>query len=143
MALYENTEEEREGVRRTAVYCCVSTASDLQDGSYETQVRYYRQLVEDHPGLVLAGIYGEHEKSRQHMRNRPGFMEMLLACEAGKIDVILVKSVSRFARNIVDCERTLQMLRGNQKCESENRGTENGETGKKKMGSCQIQEILL
>ena len=135
MALYENTEEKREGVRRTAVYCCVSTASDLQDGSYETQVRYYRQLVEDHPGLVLAGIYGDHEKSRRHMRNRPGFMEMLLACEAGKIDVILVKSVSRFAR-------ILWIVREPFRCSGETRSVK-AKTGEQKMGSCQIQEILL
>ncbi len=110
MALYENTEEKREGVRRTAVYCRVSTASDLQDGSYETQVRYYRQLVEDHPGLVLAGIYGDHGKSGWHMRNRPGFMEMLQDCEAGGIDLILTKSISRFARNMADCIGVIRRL---------------------------------
>ncbi len=102
-----NTEEK---ILRTAVYCRVSTASDLQDGSYEAQIRYYRQLVEEHPGLVLEGIYGDLGKSGRYMENRPGFLEMLLACEEGRVDLILTKSVSRFARNMADCVSVVRRL---------------------------------
>ena len=97
--------------KRTAAYCRVSTASDMQDGSFETQVEYYRARITEDPQLELVEVYGDHGKSGTEMRKRPEFMRMLKDCEDGKIDLILTKSVSRFARNMKDCVETVRKLR--------------------------------
>ena len=96
--------------KRVAAYCRVSTASDMQDGSYETQTEYYRSLIQSNPSWELAGIYGDHGKSGRSVKKRDGLRKLLSDCEAGKIDLILVKSVSRFARNISECVKMVRKL---------------------------------
>jgi DNA invertase Pin-like site-specific DNA recombinase len=96
---------------RAAAYCRVSTLADFQDGSYEVQCEYYRKLIEADPAMELVGIYGDHGKSGKNMKNRPEFQRMIKDCEAGKIDLILTKSISRFARNLKECIAMIRHLR--------------------------------
>lgn len=96
-------------VRRVAAYCRVSTQRESQEDSFETQVEYYRNRIQATPGWVLAEIYVDRQ-SAAAVKNRPGFQKMLADAEAGKLDLILVKSISRFARNVVDFQTCLQRL---------------------------------
>ena len=96
-------------VRRVAAYCRVSTQRRSQEDSFETQVDYYRDRIQATPGWVLAEIYVDRQ-SASSVKNRPGLQKMMADAEAGKLDLILVKSISRFARNVVDCQVCLQRL---------------------------------
>ena len=95
----------------TAAYCRVSTMSDLQDGSYEVQRDYYKKLIESNPDMELVGIYGDHGKSGRTMQTRPQLKKLIRDCEEGKIKLILTKSISRFARNMMECVETIRHLR--------------------------------
>ena len=98
--------------KRAAAYCRVSTGMDAQEDSLEAQIRYYTDYIRSSPEWEFAGIYFD-VKSAARAENRPGFQALLRDAAAGRADVILVKSISRFARNMVDCQRTVQMLREN------------------------------
>ena len=95
----------------TAAYCRVSTTSDLQDGSYEVQMDHYKKLIESKPELELVGIYGDHGKSGRSMQTRPQLKKLIRDCEAGRIKLIYTKSISRFARNMMECVETIRHLR--------------------------------
>lgn len=97
--------------KRVAAYCRVSTAGDMQDGSYETQVEYYKNKIEQNPDMSFVDVYGDHGKSGRSIKKRPGLQRLIKDCKAGKMDVILVKSVSRFARNMMECVKTIRELR--------------------------------
>ena len=94
-----------------AAYCRVSTDMDTQEGSYEYQVSYYRKQIESNPELNLVEVYGDQGASGCSIRHRPEFQRMIRDCEAGRIDVIFCKSISRFARNLPDCIRVIRQLR--------------------------------
>ncbi|MCR5295710.1 MAG: recombinase family protein [Lachnospiraceae bacterium] len=96
---------------RTAAYCRVSSLSDTQDGSFEAQCTYFEKLIRSDPDMEFAGLYGDHGKSGRVMRNRKELNRMIKDCEKGKIDLILTKSISRFARNMLECVQTLRHLR--------------------------------
>lgn len=96
--------------KRAAAYCRVSTLQEEQEGSYDTQVRYYQEKITADPSLELAGIYGDRGVSAGGIKKRLGFMKMMEDCRQGKIDIILTKSVSRFARNLADCMACLREL---------------------------------
>ncbi len=96
---------------RVAAYCRVSTDSEEQLNSYETQKAYYTQLIADNPNWDDAGIYADEGISGTDMRKRDAFNRMIAACKRGRIDMILTKSLSRFARNTVDCLDTIRMLK--------------------------------
>lgn len=96
---------------QVAAYCRVSTNSLEQKNSYKMQKAYYTQLIASHSEWKNAGIYADRGISGADMRKRDAFIRMLNACRQGKIDLILVKSISRFARNTVDCLSTIRMLR--------------------------------
>lgn len=98
--------------KRVAAYCRVSTMLDSQEDSFETQVNYYRTFIQSHQDWEFAGIYSD-EKSGIKAENRPGFQNLIYNALEGKVDYILVKSISRFSRNIVDCHRYVQLLHGN------------------------------
>ena len=89
--------------RRVAVYVRVSTDDPRQTSSYELQKNYYEDFVQKHPSWTLVGIYADEGISGTSLNHRENFKRMLADCRAGKIDMIITKSVSRFARNIVDC----------------------------------------
>ena len=96
--------------KRVAAYCRVSTAMEEQEGSYETQVSYYRNLITSNPRYRLVEVYGDQGVSGRTVRHRPEFQRMIRDCEAGKIDLILSKSISRFARNLPDCVSIIRKL---------------------------------
>lgn len=95
---------------RTAAYCRVSTEQEEQEGSYEVQMSYYREKISQSSVMELAGLYGDRGKSGLRA-SRPGLQKLLADCEAGKIDLILTKSISRFARSMADCVDLIQRLR--------------------------------
>ncbi|MBR0079665.1 MAG: recombinase family protein [Synergistaceae bacterium] len=94
----------------TAAYCRVSTTKDTQDGSYETQCNYYRQLIETDSTMRLVGIYGDDGQSGRSMKTRPELQRLIRDCELGKVKLILTKSISRFARNMLECVETIRKL---------------------------------
>ena len=99
--------------RRVAVYARVSTDDPNQTSSYELQKNHYNDFVSRHPNWTLVKIYADEGISGTSLQHRDSFIEMIRDCEDGKIDIIITKSVSRFARNIVDCikiERDLKKL---------------------------------
>ena len=93
-----------------AVYARVSTGNVEQTSSYELQKKYYEDYVRRHPNWTLARIYADEGISGTSLAHREQFHQMITDCKAGKIDLILTKSVSRFARNVVDCISTVRML---------------------------------
>ena len=97
--------------KRVAVYCRVSTLLDVQDSSFETQRDAYIQMIDGRDDLVLADVYGDHGRSGASINRRLEFQRMLRDCEDGKIDIVMTKSISRFARNLRDCLTTIGRLR--------------------------------
>ncbi len=103
---------ERDRIFRVCAYCRVSTDNDEQLSSYELQLAHYKQLVKDHPNWDLKRIYADEGISGTSLKNRDEFNEMIEACRRGEYDLIVTKSVSRFARNLVDCISLIRMLKG-------------------------------
>lgn len=89
--------------RRVAVYVRVSTDNLQQTSSYELQRNYYEDMVNKNPNWVLVDIYADEGISGTSLNHRDAFNQMIKDCKAGLIDMIITKSVSRFARNVVDC----------------------------------------
>ena len=98
-------------VFRVCAYCRVSTDNDEQLSSYELQQAHYRQLVGNHPNWDLRHIYADEGISGTSLKNRDDFNAMIAACERGEYDLIVTKSVSRFARNLVDCITLVRKLK--------------------------------
>jgi len=88
---------------RVAAYCRVSTEQDEQLNSFENQVTYYTEYITRNPNYELAGIYADEGISGTSTRHREEFNRMIQDCEAGKVDLVITKSISRFARNTQDC----------------------------------------
>lgn len=97
-------------MKHVAIYSRVSTLNDTQDGSFETQIEYYKRKINSSPDMVLYDVYGDHGKSGRQIKGRLEFQRMLADCEKGKIDLILTKSISRFARNMLECVSTIRRL---------------------------------
>ena len=97
--------------RRVAGYARVSTDMEEQAGSYATQVAYYTNYIQDHEGWELAGIYTDEGISGTSTAKRGGFQTMIKDALGGGIDLIVTKSVSRFARNTVDSLTTVRNLK--------------------------------
>ena len=97
--------------KRVAVYVRVSTDNIQQTSSYELQKNYYEDMVSRHENWTLVGIYPDEGISGTSLNKRDEFNRMIEDCKAGKIDMIITKSVSRFARNIVDCVTIVRMLK--------------------------------
>lgn len=99
------------GMVQVAAYARVSMITDRSEGSYAAQIAYYQDLIASHPGWVFAGVFSDHGISGRSTRTRSGFQDMMSQARAGKIDLILTKSVSRFARNTVDLLEAVRELR--------------------------------
>ncbi|MDD2459242.1 MAG: recombinase family protein, partial [Eubacteriales bacterium] len=97
--------------RRVAAYARVSTDTEEQQTSYEAQVDYYTKYINDRPDYEFVGIYTDEGISAVSTKNRDGFKRMVDDALAGKIDLIVTKSVSRFARNTVDSLSTVRKLK--------------------------------
>ena len=96
---------------RVAAYCRVSTDSDEQATSYETQVEHYTEYIQKNPDWVLAGIYADDGISGTNTKKRTEFNRMIDACMDGEIDMVITKSISRFARNTLDCLKYIRQLK--------------------------------
>ena len=96
---------------RVCAYCRVSTDNVEQTSSYELQRNYYEEYIQEHENWLFVDIYADEGISGTSLKNRVGFHRMIADCKAGKIDLIVTKSISRFARNIVDCIDTIRQLR--------------------------------
>ena len=97
--------------KRVAAYCRVSTDSEEQLTSYTMQKKVYTEMIASRPDWELAGIYADEGISGTRADKRPQFQKMIKDCYAGKIDYIVTKSVSRFARNTVDCLNHVRALK--------------------------------
>ena len=97
--------------RRVAGYARVSTDSDEQFTSYEAQIDYYTNFIRAKPEWEFVKVYTDEGISATNTRHRDGFNEMIADALAGKIDLIVTKSVSRFARNTVDSLTTIRKLK--------------------------------
>lgn len=96
---------------RVAAYCRVSTDSEEQATSYEVQVEHYTQYIQKNPEWELAGIFADDGISGCNTKKREEFNRMIEACMAGHIDMIITKSISRFARNTLDCLKYIRELK--------------------------------
>ena len=94
-----------------AGYTRVSTDMEEQEKSFEAQRDYYTDKIMSNPEWRLVGIFADEGISGTSMKNRDGFNRMIRLCKQGKIDLILTKSISRFARNTVDSLNTVRMLK--------------------------------
>ena len=101
----------RNGKQRVAAYCRVSTDSEEQLNSYAAQKTYYTQKIEENPDGEMAGVFADEGLSGTSMKKRKEFNRMIAACKRGRIDLILTKSLSRFARNTVDCLEMMRVLK--------------------------------
>ncbi len=97
--------------RKTAAYARVSTLSEAQEESYETQVRYYQGLIDATEEWQFAGGYADQGITGTSAVKRPQFMRMIEDAHAGKIDLILCKSISRFSRNFVEAQQYVHELK--------------------------------
>ena len=101
----------RGGKQRVAAYCRVSTDSEEQLNSYAAQKNYYTQKIEENPDWEMAGVFADEGLSGTSMKKRKEFNRMIAACKRGRVDTILTKSLSRFARNTVDCLKIVRLLK--------------------------------
>ena len=112
--LPENNEskiEETEKKLRVAAYCRVSTNSEEQATSYEAQVSYYTNYILQNPKWEMAGIFADDGISATNTQKRDDFNALIDACVSGKVDMVLTKSISRFARNTVDSLYHIRLLK--------------------------------
>ena len=108
-ALCENQEVKR---LRVAAYCRVSTDNEEQASSYESQIQHYTEYINSKPEWEMVRVYADEGISATSTKGREEFNAMIEDCKKGLIDMILTKSISRFARNTVDCLNYIRMLKG-------------------------------
>lgn len=97
--------------KRVAAYCRVSTDQEEQLTSYEAQCAYYTEKIMTNPEWTLAGIFADEGITGTSTKKRERFKKMISLCRRGKIDMVLTKSISRFARNTVDCLAYIRELK--------------------------------
>lgn len=107
---FRNKKEEKSKLR-VAAYCRVSTDSDEKATSYEAQVEHYKEYIQKNPDWEFTGIYADDGISGTNTQKREEFNRMIDDCKAGKIDMIITKSISRFARNTLDCLKYISELK--------------------------------
>ncbi len=135
------------GTTLVGAYCRVSTDKEIQKASLDIQMAAYERIIEDHPGWVLAGIYADKGLSGTSVNKRTEFLRMIEDARKGKIDYILVKSISRFSRNTVDLLqyiRELKQIGVNVYFEKEHidTGTSNSEFMLSLFGAAAQEEII-
>ena len=97
-------------ILRVAAYCRVSTDSDAQLESLETQKKHYESYITSHRDWELVGIYFDEGITRTKAEKRPILMRLIADCKAKKIDFVITKSISRFSRNTTDCLEIVRTL---------------------------------
>lgn len=98
-------------VLRVAAYARVSTDQESQADSYQTQKEYYKKYITNHEGWDYVETYADEGRSGTNVLKREHFKEMIEACKAGEIDLIITKDIRRFARNVLDCLSYVRMLK--------------------------------
>ena len=106
-------ESVKEKYRQTRVvaYCRVSTMQEEQLNSYEVQQRYYKERINREPDWTLVKIFADKGITGTSVKNRDEFHKMIRLCKRGKVDMIITKSIARFARNTLDCLKYTRMLK--------------------------------
>ena len=97
--------------KRVAAYCRVSTDSEDQLNSYRSQVQYYTDKISENVDWMMAGIYADEAITGTQVAKREGFQKMINDCMNGQIDMVITKSISRFARNTLDTLKYVRMLK--------------------------------
>ena len=108
---FENVPQDAGARKRVAAYVRVSMDTERLRHSFAQQVSYYDALIRNQPDWEYAGIYADEFVSGTGTEKRTEFRRLVEDCDAGKIDMILVKSISRFARNTVDLLNTVRHLK--------------------------------
>lgn len=108
---YDRSVRVEKKILNVAAYCRVSTRYEQQENSFEAQVNYFTEKIAANPLWNYAGIYSDQGKTATSTKTRDSFNDMLEDCYLGKIDLILTKSISRFARNTVDFLRIIRELK--------------------------------
>ena len=106
----QSTEKTEKPKIRAAAYCRVSTQMELQEDSFDLQMEFYRQKIENNPNETLVDVYGDLGRSGTQIKGREEFQRMMQDCRDGKIDCIYVKSISRFGRNMADVLASIREL---------------------------------
>lgn len=106
-----NISKEAKPKLRVAAYCRVSTDSDEQATSYEVQVEHYTAFIKKNEEWEFAGIFADDGISGTNTKKREEFNRMIDECMAGNIDMVITKSISRFARNTLDCLKYIRQLK--------------------------------
>lgn len=96
---------------RVAAYCRVSTDSEEQSSSYDVQIEHYTEFIKKNNEWAFAGIFADDGISGTNTKKREEFNRMIEECMAGNIDMIITKSISRFARNTLDCLKYIRQLK--------------------------------
>ena len=109
--MFIETVEIDQGKLKVAAYARVSTEKEEQEDSFERQVEHYKQMIASKPDWKYVDIYADPGISGTRAEKRPDFLRMIEDCRAGKIQKILVKSISRFARNTVDALNYIRELK--------------------------------
>lgn len=107
----DNGKKDKYHQLRVAAYCRVSTEQEEQQNSYQVQIAYYTDLINRKKEWTLAGIFADEGISGTQARKRPEFLKMIRLCKKQKIDLVITKSISRFARNTVDCLEYVRQLK--------------------------------
>lgn len=97
--------------QRVAIYCRVASDSGDHSHGYTAQKIHYTEMVGKRPDWELAGIYADTGITSADQRTHGEFKKLLTDCKQGKVDIILVRSISRFARNMTECLKTVGMLK--------------------------------
>ena len=96
---------------RVAAYCRVSTDTEDKLNSYKSQVKYYTELIKSKPEWSLAGIYADEAITGTQVKKREDFQRLINDCMNGDVDMVITKSISRFARNTLDTLKYVRMLK--------------------------------
>ena len=97
--------------KRVAAYARVSMESERLQHSLSAQISYYSEKIQKNPDWLYAGVHADYGVSGTRTEKRDAFNRLLADCETGKIDIVLTKSISRFARNTVDLLETVRHLK--------------------------------
>lgn len=98
-------------LKRVAAYCRVSTDSEDQLQSYHSQVNYYTELINENPDWTMAGVYADEAITGTQIDKRLDFQRLINDCMNGDIDMVITKSISRFARNTLDTLKYVRRLK--------------------------------
>lgn len=133
--------------KKVAAYARVSMESEKLMHSLSAQISYFSELIQKNPEWEYAGVYADRFISGTSIKKRAEFQRLIADCEAGKINIVLVKSISRFARNTVDLLKTVRHLKElgvEVRFEKENISTMNsdGEMMLTLLASCAEQESV-